>query len=148
MYRKRLGKITSKTSSNSYVGGSLWTIKFGKREFKKKIQYLNFHQKCFYIWFYCFPLMDTWTWIFHTKEENLSKGINVFKWSGFLVCSFYMVITREAVCSGLCSLLWSCLTLWDSELYPARLLWPWGSPSKHTGVGCHSLLQEIFLTQG
>ena len=97
MYRKRLGKITSKTSSSSCIGGSLWTIKFGKRELKKKNQYLNFHQKCFYIWFYCFPLMDTWSWIFHTKEENISKGINVFKWSGLLVCNFYMVITREAV---------------------------------------------------
>ena len=24
---------------------------------------------------------------------------------------------------------------------------PWNSPGKNTGVGCHSLLQEIFLTQ-
>ena len=27
-------------------------------------------------------------------------------------------------------------------------LGPWDSPGKNTGVGCHSLLQEIFLTQG
>ena len=25
---------------------------------------------------------------------------------------------------------------------------PWDSPGKNTGVGCHALLQEIFLTQG
>ena len=25
---------------------------------------------------------------------------------------------------------------------------PWGSSGKNTGVGCHFLLQEIFLTQG
>ena len=31
---------------------------------------------------------------------------------------------------------------------PARLFCPWGSPGKKTGVGCHFLLQEIFLTQG
>ena len=30
----------------------------------------------------------------------------------------------------------------------ARLLCPWDSPGKNTGVGCHALLQEIFLTQG
>jgi len=24
----------------------------------------------------------------------------------------------------------------------------WDSPGKNTGVGCHALLQEIFLTQG
>ena len=29
-----------------------------------------------------------------------------------------------------------------------RLLCPWNSPGKNIGVGCHSLLQEIFLTQG
>ena len=31
---------------------------------------------------------------------------------------------------------------------PARLLCPWDFPSKNTGVGCHSLLQGIFSTQG
>ena len=32
-------------------------------------------------------------------------------------------------------------------LQPARLLCPWGSPGKHTEVGCHALLQGIFPTQ-
>ena len=33
-------------------------------------------------------------------------------------------------------------------LQPSRLLCPWNSPGKNTGVGCPSLLQGIFLTQG
>ena len=33
-------------------------------------------------------------------------------------------------------------------LQPARLLCPWDSPGKNTGVGCHALLQGSFLTQG
>ena len=33
-------------------------------------------------------------------------------------------------------------------LSPARLLCPWNSPGKNTGVGCHSFLQGLFLTQG
>ena len=33
-------------------------------------------------------------------------------------------------------------------LYPTRLLSPWNSPGKSTGVGCHFLLQGIFPTQG
>ena len=33
-------------------------------------------------------------------------------------------------------------------LQPARLLYPWDFPSKNTEVGCHSLLQEMFPTQG
>ena len=33
-------------------------------------------------------------------------------------------------------------------LQPSRLLCPWNSPGKNTGVGSHSLLQRIFPTQG
>ena len=32
-------------------------------------------------------------------------------------------------------------------LEPTRLLCPWNSPGKNTGVGCHFLLQGIFLNQ-
>ena len=42
----------------------------------------------------------------------------------------------------------SCLTLQPHGLQPTSLLCPWDSPGKNTGVGCHSLLQGIFLTQG
>ena len=35
-----------------------------------------------------------------------------------------------------------------ANLVSANLLCPWDSPGKNTGVGCHSLLQGIFLTQG
>ena len=31
---------------------------------------------------------------------------------------------------------------------PTRLLCPWNFPGKNIGVGCHFLLQGIFLTQG
>ena len=33
-------------------------------------------------------------------------------------------------------------------LQPTRPLCPWYFPGKRAGVGCHFLLQEIFLTQG
>ena len=39
-------------------------------------------------------------------------------------------------------------SLQPHELLSARLLCPWDSPGKNTGVDCHSLLQGIFLTQG
>ena len=42
----------------------------------------------------------------------------------------------------------SCPTLQPHGLWPTRLLRPWDSPGKSTGVGCHFLLQEIFSTQG
>ena len=40
---------------------------------------------------------------------------------------------------------------WLSDLtglQATRLLCPWDFPGKSTGVGCHCLLQRIFLTQG
>ena len=39
-------------------------------------------------------------------------------------------------------------SLWLHGLQPARLLCPWNSPGKNTGVGSCSLLQVIFPTQG
>ena len=42
------------------------------------------------------------------------------------------------VCSAVANSLW---------LQPTRLLCPWDSPGKNTGVGCHAYLQEIFPTQ-
>ena len=41
----------------------------------------------------------------------------------------------------------SCPTLCD-PMEPTRLLCPWNSPGKNSGVGCHFLLQGIFPTQG
>ena len=38
-------------------------------------------------------------------------------------------------------------SLWPRGLQPARLLCPWDSPGKKTGVNCHDLLQGIFLAQ-
>ena len=35
----------------------------------------------------------------------------------------------------------SCPTLEPPELWPTRLLCPWDSPGKNTGMGCHFLLQ-------
>ena len=38
-------------------------------------------------------------------------------------------------------------SLWRRGRQPSRLLCPWDSPGKNTGVGCHFLLLGIFLTQ-
>ena len=39
-------------------------------------------------------------------------------------------------------------SLQPRELWLTRLLCPWNFSGKNTGVGCHFLLQGIFLTQG
>ena len=54
-------------------------------------------------------------------------------------CSFYSLM---CVCLAIAN----CLQ--PHGLCPARLLCPWGSPGKITGVGCHFLLLGVFPTQG
>ena len=38
-------------------------------------------------------------------------------------------------------------SLWPHGLQPTRFLCPWDFPAKNTGVGCHFLLQGIFMIQ-
>ena len=47
-----------------------------------------------------------------------------------------------------CPTLWEPLTARTLGKLTARLLCTWDFPGKDTGVGCHFLLQGIFLTQG
>ena len=39
-------------------------------------------------------------------------------------------------------------SLWPHGLKPTRLLHPWNFSGKNTGLGCHFLLQGIFMIQG
>ena len=55
-------------------------------------------------------------------------------------------VIQEPSCCCLVTKL--CLTLCDSmACSPARVFCPWDFPGKNTGVGCHFLLQGIFLAQ-
>ena len=44
-----------------------------------------------------------------------------------------------------CSFAQSCPTLLSHGLQPTRLLCPWNSPGKNTGVGRHTLLQFVHI---
>ena len=55
-------------------------------------------------------------------------------------------VTASYLASSTCSVLYNSLR--PHGLQPTRLLCPWDAPGKNAGVGCHSLLQGIFLAQG
>ena len=56
---------------------------------------------------------------------------------------------KSLLCCYCCLVAKLCLTLLGPQgLQPTRLLCPWDFPGKNTGVGCHFLLQGIFLAQG
>ena len=57
----------------------------------------------------------------------------------------HTLFTLCAVCCAMhcCfSRVWLFVTPWTE---PTRLLCPWNSPGKNTGVGCHALFQGVFL---
>ena len=62
---------------------------------------------------------------------------------GMLLCVCLCVCARVCISH---SIVFNSLR--PHRLQPARLLCPWNSPGKNTGVGCHALLQGIFLTPG
>ena len=67
----------------------------------------------------------------------------------FMVNSIIPFSTPQRLSQQQCQSL-SCVRFFVTSrtVAPARLLCPWDSLGKNTGVGCHSLLQRIFLTQG
>ena len=70
----------------------------------------------------------------HTKEETRGPDSSNFP----VVPNIWVSLVAK-----------SCLTLLEPHrLQPARLLCPWDFPGKNIGVGCHFLLQRVFLTQG
>ena len=107
----------------------------------------------------------------HYVELSGPKSQQCPAWEAF-ICGKNLAFITALICQGCCSkgpqtrwptgkecivhfwrlLLFSCSVVSDSlcpnGLQPARLLCPWHSPSKNTGVGCHALLQGTFPTQG
>ena len=62
---------------------------------------------------------------------------------------FYTSILKTLFFSWcVCLIHQSCLTLCNPMAPLTRLLCPWDSPGKNTGMGCHFILHGIFPTQG
>ena len=84
---------------------------------------------------------------------GLAKGILLIKdhWINIRYYIYIYIYVHVCVCMCMCCVL-SCSfmsdSLWSHELQATGLLCPWDFPGKNSGVGCHALLQGIFLTQG
>ena len=69
--------------------------------------------------------------------------------TGFVMLEGHKSQLQQSSSSSSSIQLLSCVQLFGPRgLQPARLLSTWNSADKNTGVGCHSLLQGIFPTQG
>ena len=80
--------------------------------------------------------------------KNIRTSLNLV--TCILLFNFLIEMCNIANSFGACVLSHSVMSdcLPSHGLQPARLLCPWNSSGKNTGVGCHALLQGIFPTQG
>ena len=79
-----------------------------------------------------------------TSNKYLVHNIYLYLYISYLAMYIYGV--SSYVCCA--KLLQSRLTLRPYGPYLTRVVCQWDFPGKNTGVGCHALLQGIFLTQG
>ena len=76
--------------------------------------------------------------------QHHSSKVSVLLFAAFsMVKLSHLYMTTGKTMLSRFSCVWLFATLWT-----ARLLCPWDSPGKNTGMGCHFLLQSIFPTQG
>ena len=100
-------------------------------------------------------LMDTYTYTHTHTHTHTDKHSQATSYSPGLAVSISIQMEMHKLPQDVCiheSESVSCSVVSDSlqahGLQPARLLRPWTSPGKNTGVVCHSLPQGIFPTQG
>jgi len=80
----------------------------------------------------------------YSREKKIERHMQNRETGPLLCISF--LNPSSSHCSEVRSVVFNFLQ--PLRLQPARFLCPWNSPRKNTGVGCHSLLQGIFPTQG
>ena len=111
------------------------------------------------LWFFSFTVVHKWYAFFRNYALNFTvwcltiasgqpcdcRGEQQIHSQPFFTPTTIRLFTFSMVA---CSVTKSCLTRRLHGLYPARLLCPWNSRGRNTGVGCHFLLQGIFPTQG
>ena len=119
----------------------------------------------FTFFFPCKPLQSTEQSLQSIEQSSLCYTVSPYKTKHFktprthrrilsrldvaCVCLKLLTTLKVSLCVYVCSVT-SVISdfVQPHGLQPARLLCPWDSPGKNTGVGCHALLQGIFLTQG
>ena len=84
--------------------------------------------------------------------QHQSSKASILRCSAFFIVQLSHPYMTTGKTIALTVKKWSRSVVSDSlqpdGLQPARLLCPWDSPGKNTGVGYHFLLQGIFPTQG
>ena len=90
----------------------------------------------------CLPCQESDSMVVEMEIKVVFLSTSVFLWKGEKKSAPTHYESESSHCSA------TFHSLWPYGLWTARLLCPWNSLSKNTGVGRHPLLQGIFLNQG
>ena len=97
---------------------------------------LSFISSFFFLFSPSFPFIFHLTPLYSELQQKFSLGKQTY----YFTQSFLLLLFSHQVMSN---------SFWiPCTVQPIRFLCPWDSSGKNTGVGCHSLLQGIFPTQG
>ena len=96
----------------------------------------------------CIRWPKYWSFSFSIRPSSKYSGLVSFRIDWFYLRPVQGTLSKGEVVRPLCC----CLLAMSGSFAtmnckPTRLLWPWDFPDKSTRVGCHFLLQGIFLTQ-
>ena len=100
------------------------------------------------------PYPKSWFLVLNTVFK-LADSFCIANWWGRFLCTQMSILFPELRTPNVNSTVYPaaaaaakslqlCLTLWLHRRQPTRLLCPWDSPGKNTGVGCHFLLRMHF----
>ena len=112
-------------------------------------------------WEQWFLYLSQWFWGFHKQMLKQSKHlVNISSLTASSKICFFLFIVKYLSHYNSKVWFWYLLFKWSvtnsvvshslqphALCNPTRLLHPWDSPGKNTGVGFHFLLQEIFPIQ-
>ena len=86
--------------------------------------------------------------VLYFLQKSLLSGLIEQSWILTSVTNLFLYTSHENMKRACVSGSVVSSSLEPHGLQSARLLCPWNSPGRNTGVGSHALLQVIFLTQG
>ena len=86
--------------------------------------------------------------VLSTKGNDYYNNNRYSSWCGFYMELCLHKLQSMSMKQAMLSLSVASDSLRHHVLQPTRLLCPWDSPGKNTGMGCHALLQGIFPIQG
>ena len=95
----------------------------------------------------CIRWPKHWSFSFSIRPSNEYSGLISFRIDWFYLRAVQGTLSKGEVVRPLCCFLAMSGSFATMNCKPTRLLWPWDFPDKSTRVGCHFLLQWIFLTQ-